>query len=102
MEKKAVYIETSIVSYLTARPTNDLMAAAWQKMTIDWWDIQNERFCLYTSRVVTEEAGRGNPNAAARRLEALSGIPLLAITEEVVALSKALIREGALPTKAND
>lgn len=100
MERKLVYIETSIVSYLTARPTNDLLAAAWQKATIDWWDTQRSRFDLYTSSVVSEEAGRGSAEAAARRLQALSGIPLLAITDEVVALSKALIDRGALPTKA--
>jgi len=63
MEKKTVYIETSIVSYLTARPTSDLLAAAWQKMTIDWWDAQRGRFSLYTSGLVAEEAGRGNPHA---------------------------------------
>lgn len=102
MEKKTVYIETSIVSYLTARPTNDLLAAAWQKMTCDWWDSQRDRFLLYTSSVVTEEAGRGNPDAASRRLTALDDIPLLALTEEAVVLSKALIQEGALPSKALD
>ena len=102
MEKKTVYIETSIVSYLTARPTNDLLAAAWQKITSDWWDTQSDRFSLYTSIVVTEEAGRGNPDAASRRLNALSDIPLLAITETVIALSKAFIQESALPSKALD
>jgi hypothetical protein len=49
-----------------------------------------------------EEAGRGNPEAAARRLEALSGMPLLTIIEAVVVLSKALIQERALPAKALD
>jgi hypothetical protein len=101
-ERKAVYIETSVLSYLTARPTSDLLAAAWQKTTIDWWDQQRSRFSLYTSRVVIEEAGRGSPEAAARRLDALSGIPLLMLTEEVAALSKALIHEGALPKTAMD
>ena len=102
MDKKTVYIETSIVSYLTARPTSDLLAAAWQKATVDWWDTQRKRFDLYTSDVVAEEAGRGNPEAAARRLEALSSIPMLTLTEDVVVLSKALIQEKALPTKALD
>ena len=72
MDKKTVYIETSIVSYLTARPTSDLLVAAWQKTTVDWWDTQRKRLDLYTSDVTIEEAGRGNPEAAARRLEALS------------------------------
>jgi hypothetical protein len=57
---------------------------------------------LYTSDVTIEEAGRGNPEAAARRLEALAGIPLLPITEAVVVLSKALIQGRALPAKALD
>jgi hypothetical protein len=102
MDKKTVYIETSIVSYLTARPTSDLLVAAWQKTTVDWWDTQRNRFALYTSNVTIEEAGRGNPEAAARRLEALAGIPLLPITEAVVVLSKALLQGGALPAKALD
>ena len=102
MEKKTVYIETSIVSYLAARPTSDLLAAAWQKTTVDWWDTQRNRFDLYTSDVTVEEAGRGNPEAAARRLEALSGIPILPTTEAVAALSKALLQGRALPAKALD
>ena len=101
-QKKSVYIETSVVSYLTAHPTNDLLAAAWQKTTVDWWETQRQRFLLFTSGVVVEEARRGNPEAASRRLRALSDIPVLAITEGVVALSKALIRDGALPPKALD
>jgi hypothetical protein len=102
MDKKTVYIETSIVSYLTARPTSDLLVAAWQKTTVDWWDTQKNRFDLYTSDVTIEEAGRGNPEAAARRLEALAGLPLLPITEAVVVLSKALLQGKALPAKALD
>ena len=100
MEKKTVYIETSVVSYLTARPTGDLLAAAWQKITVDWWDMQRNRFDLYTSDVTVEEAGRGNPEAGALRLGALSGIPILPTTEAVVGLSKALLQGRALPAKA--
>ncbi len=102
IDKKTVYVETSIVSYLTARPTSDLLAAAWQKSTVDWWETQRKRFDLYTSDVAIEEAGKGTPEAAARRLEALSVIPVLPITEAMVELSKALIQERALPTKALD
>jgi predicted nucleic acid-binding protein len=99
-DKKTVYVETSIFSYLTARPSSDLLAAAWQKITIDWWDTQRDRFALFASDIVVEEAGRGDDLAAARRLKALAGIPLLAITDEVLSLSEALIQEGALPSKA--
>ncbi|MEW6262923.1 MAG: type II toxin-antitoxin system VapC family toxin [Thermodesulfobacteriota bacterium] len=100
MDKRTVYIETSVISYLTARPSNDLLAAAWQKVTIDWWDTQRNRFDLFVSDIVIEEAGRGNDIAVTRRLEALAGIPLLAITDEVISLSEALINARALPQKA--
>ena len=100
MDKKTVYIETSIVSYLTARPSSDLLAAAWQKVTIDWWETQRDRFDLFASDVVIEEAGRGDDIAVARRLEALAGIPLLAITDDVILFSEALIQAGAVPKKA--
>ena len=100
MDKKTIYIETSIVSYLTARPSSNLLAAACQKATVDWWETRRSRFDLYTSDVVVEEAERGDPEAAVRRVEALSGIPILAVTDAVVALSKAIIQEGAIPPKA--
>ncbi len=59
MDKKTVYIETSIISYLTARPSSDLLAAACQKATIDWWETQRQSFELFASDLVVEEAGRG-------------------------------------------
>lgn len=99
---KTVYIETSIVSYLTARSSGDLIVAAWQKVTIDWWETQRGRFLLYASDVVIEEAGRGDADAAARRLKALRGIPVLALTDSVVALSREFIKARALPAKALD
>ncbi len=102
MSKMTAYVETSIVSYLTARPSRDLLAAANQKTTVDWWDRQRSRFALYISDVVLDEARRGNTEAAERRLTALAGIPVLAINDDVVTLSKRLIVRGALPRKALD
>lgn len=100
--KRTVYIETSIVSYLTARPSSDLLAAAWQKATVDWWDTQRNRFECYISDIVLEEAGRGDALASAKRLDALSGIPILSITNGIVELSEMIINEGVLPKKAID
>lgn len=97
-----VYIETSIISYLTARPSSNLIAAAWQKETIDWWEKQSIRFSLCISDVVIEEAGRGDRNAAERRLAELFGIEILPLTDDVVALSKAIVQEGGVPQKAID
>jgi len=97
-----IYIETSIISYLTARPSNNLIAAAWQKETIDWWDTQKGRFDLYISEVVIEEASRGDKSAASRRLAALEGIEVLQLNNASIELSKTLIEEGGIPKKALD
>ena len=100
MTKKTVYIETSVVSYLTARPTANLLAAAWQKVTLDWWETRRSGFELYTSEVTVQEAGRGDREARARRLAVLADIPLLPISGAVAPLAAALVRETALPAKA--
>ncbi len=97
-----IYIETSIVSYLTARPSNNLIAAAWQKETIDWWEKQKDRFELYISEVVIEEASRGDESAASKRLVALEDIEVLELNNASIELSKALISEGGIPKKALD
>ena len=97
-----VYIETSIVSYLTARPSNHLTAAAWQKETTDWWDAHRDRFILCISELVVEEAGRGDPNAARKRLDVLMHIEKLPINHNALQLARALINEGGFPHKALD
>ena len=74
-----VYIETSIVSYLTARPSRDLMAAAAQQATQEWWEQQRHRFALYISPVVLEEAALGDTKAAEKRTLALQNIPILVL-----------------------
>ena len=68
--KATVYIETSLVSYLTARPSRDLLVAAHQHLTAAWWDHQRHRYELFTSQVVLTEAGAGDPEAAQRHLAA--------------------------------
>ena len=97
-----VYIETSVVSYLTARPTSDLLAAAWQKTTADWWEAHRSAYHVCTSQLTIEEAGRGDPEAAARRLEALNELAILPITDAAIELASSLIRVEALPQGAEN
>jgi predicted nucleic acid-binding protein len=99
---KRVYIETSVVSYLTARPSRQILAAAWQHLTNEWWDNHRTRFELFTSELVLAEAGQGDLDAARRRIEKLGDIPDLEVTSEVVGLAKKLVAAGALPTEAMD
>jgi hypothetical protein len=98
--KPKVYIETSVVSYLTARPTNDLRAMANQAATVEWWETQRSKYDLVISEFVLAEASLGHPEAAERRLAALMGLMELQATEEVRALGKELVNCGALPEKA--
>ncbi len=98
--KKSVYIETSIPSYLTARPSRDVRAAAWQQITSQWWDEARDHYELFTSALVIVEASDGNPEAASRRLESLQGIPELLIDEEAQALAEKLVWEGGMPAVA--
>ena len=69
-----VYIETTIVSYLTARPSRDLILAAHQQITIEWWENRRADFDLYTSQFVIQESSAGEAAMAQKRLDALDGI----------------------------
>ena len=97
--KPSVYLETTIVSYLVALPTQDIIQMAHQQITRQWWE-RRDRFDLYVSRAVVAEARRGNPDAAARRLAALRGIPRLASGRRVVDLARDLVQRGTLPGQA--
>ena len=99
---KRLYIETSVISYLVARPSRNLLTAAWQQVTREWWDKRRLRFELFTSELVSVEASHGDADAARRRNEKLIGIPDLAVTDSAVALAKKLVGTGALPREAMD
>jgi len=95
-----VYIETSIPSYLTARPSNDLRAMANQNTTIEWWESCRPKFEIYISEFVVAEASQGHPEAATRRLTAIEKIPELDVTEKVRQLGRALVADGPIPKGA--
>ena len=97
---KSVYVETTVVSYLTSRPSRDVVVAGHQEITREWWEERRGAFEVYTSEVVVEEARDGDPDAAARRLEALSGLRILKTTEDAEALARELVEKGALPGAA--
>ena len=98
--KQSVYIETSIPSYLTARPSRDVRAAAWQQITTEWWEVARGDYDLFTSELTIVEASAGNPGAAERRLAVLNEILELQIDEEVQELAELLISKGGIPTSA--
>jgi len=95
-----VYIETTIVSYLTARPSRDLVQRAHQQITRRWWRTRRSDFDLFISPLVLQEAGDGDAKAAARRLAALSGVPILAAVPGALAIAHALRDRGPIPGRA--
>jgi predicted nucleic acid-binding protein len=94
---KSVYVETTIISYLAARPSRDLRAAAWQEMTAQWWEQERSKYDLFTSELVLAEAEAGNAEAAQRRIEALGGLGVLSVTEESRLLAGRLVADCGLP-----
>lgn len=92
MEK--IYIETSFVSFLAGRPSRDLLAAAWQQISMDWWESRRSQFELFTSELVIDE------DAARRRLSYIDELPVLNITPLSISLAQQLLDEGAMPAKA--
>ena len=100
-EKHTVYVETSVVSYLTARPSRDLLVAAHQQLTYEWWhDVMPVHFAPLVSEAVLMEAARGNPEAAARRLEVLKALPVLPLDTGVKVFAEHYADELAIPPKA--
>lgn len=95
-----VYVETSVISYLAARPSRDLITAARQQLTHEWWRLRRAEFEVYISQLVLDEAAAGDPEAAARRIAILAGLPLLDVTPEAVALARRLLELARLPEQA--
>jgi hypothetical protein len=98
--RKTVYVETSIISYLTAQPSRDLRAAAWQQITGQWWQQERTKYELYTSALVIKEASQGDAEAAKRRLQVLTDLSGLTVDGEVERRTDKLIEGGAVPVGA--
>ena len=96
-----VYIETSIVGYMTARSSKAVIFLARQQLTQQWWADHRRKYDLVTSQLVLDEAGAGDPTASQIRLELLDRLPLLDIQlPEVTTLAECLIANHLLPEKA--
>jgi predicted nucleic acid-binding protein len=98
----SVYVETSVISYLVARPSRNARVAANQELTHEWWLHRRERFDLYASAVVLGEAQRGDPDLAAARVALVRGLRFAQVTRDALGLAAALIAESGVPKKANE
>jgi len=98
--KAATYLDSNVISYLTAWPSRDVVSLAHQQLTREWWDRQRQGFDLHISELVVFEIGRGDANAARARLEFVRDLPVLRITAEARALADRIFRATTLPDKA--
>lgn len=99
---ESVYIESSVISYLAARPSRDVVIAARQAMTETWWRERRSEFELYISALVEQEIARGDAEAAERRLKAVEAIPLVAISPKAQHLAEDLLAQGAVPAGSEE
>lgn len=97
--KKKVYIESSVVSYYTAKPSRDIVAAARQEITREYWPKVLKSYNCYISVLVVQEAEKGDAEAAKVRLDVISALPILRIDAEIEKLARGLIDEGVVPKK---
>lgn len=100
--KPKVYLETTIPSYLAARPSRDIAVAGNQQITRDWWQSRRNVFDLFVSEFVIAEISMGHPEVAKRRLEIVKGLPTLFVTDEVLLIAGELLAKRIIPQKAGD
>ena len=98
--KPKVYLETTIPSLLTARPSRDVLIAGQQQATRDWWNERRQRYQLFVSGLVLVESRRGDAAAAQAREEVLAVCNVLEYTEAAQQLARAILATHLLPAKA--
>jgi hypothetical protein len=97
---ESVYLETSFISYLVARPSRDLLVAAHQQITKEWWHERRPEFECYVSQVVIDEATLGNPDESKKRMEVVDRLLVLEITSEAEELTRAILAAKVIPSRA--
>ena len=97
---KSVYIETTIPSLATGKPSRDTIIAGWQASTLAFWENERQKYDLYVSQYVIDECSLGDPDAAERRLAFLIGIPIIPKADEISSLASTYQRLLHIPERA--
>jgi hypothetical protein len=98
---ETVYIETSILGYLTARPSRDIVVAANIEITREWWDTRRSNFQLYASQAVVKETSQGDVEIASQRLKIIRNLVLLDLNQSALDLAEQFLGRSSLPAKAD-
>jgi predicted nucleic acid-binding protein len=97
---EAVYLETTVVSYLVALPARDVVIAGHQQVTRDWWQLRRTQFRLVISQVVLDEISAGDDSEVRKRFELVRPLDVLSASPDAEALTTAIMEAGVLPEKA--
>lgn len=97
---ESVYLETTFISYLVARPSRDLLVAAHQHATQEWWAHRRSVFECSVSQVVIDEASLGDPTEVQKRLAIIGSLPALNVAETAESLAREIMAAGILPLHA--
>ncbi len=94
---ESVYLETTFISYLVARPSRDVIVAGHQQTTHEWWANRRGEFECSVSQVVIDEASVGDPEEVRKRFAIIGALSTLEVSEDVEALTQAIMAAGILP-----
>jgi predicted nucleic acid-binding protein len=97
---ETVYLETTFISYLVAIPARDLVVAAHQQITRDWWQPRRDDFHSVVSPVVIDEIPVGDKSEIKKRLDDVAALDVLAVSDDAESLAEAIMETGVLPPKA--
>src|SRR5438128_144831 len=97
---ESVYLETTFISYLVARPSRDLLVVAHQQTTQAWWAERRGEFQCYVSQVVIDEASMGDPQEIEKRMKIIGDLSVLEVTDEAESLAQAILSSGLIPPRA--
>jgi hypothetical protein len=100
MAKPSVYIESTVISFYANRRSKDLIVAAYQKISVDWWEKELPTYQPYVSQFVIEEISRGDSRAAKNRMNAIKDFPLLDLPDEVFDLAKRYLKTVQIPRRS--
>ncbi len=97
---ETVYLETSFIGYLVSQPSRDLLVAAHQQTTHEWWVRRRNLFECYISQIVIDEASAGNPSEAKKRMNAINDFSVLEFTDEAESLAMIILASGKFPQQS--
>ena len=99
MARETLYLETSVISYYTAKPSRDIIVAAHQQITWEWWENSISQYTVLISQLVLDEMSRGDPEAIQRRLEVVKSFDLLQVTSKVCELARLYVKKFTIAPK---